>query len=477
MKKKYKDYKILIILLFTSFFSVYYMSAMLSRLIFLGILVAAFRTRYDYVYLVWFFIINDAPGRLFSGGAIDSIRIPLYPVTAGISVSFEELFLFLYLFKYLNLKNKTAFLFNKEFSSYIVFGVLVSGYSILLGMNFENIVRTFRILSPWCLVFIMPVFIYNRQILRRSYLLLFPIVGLAFFSQILVYFTGDYLESFLISDARHLVFDEGAGPRRSYSAIYLTMSSILMGLYYLFNRKQEINKSYLSLVIFLGFFSIFLSATRGWILALSLIIIGTLVLTGFSKEMARWVQIVFVSTVVFVIVSTQFPIVSKQVEATIHRLQTLESLAMGDVTAERTLIRLHVRGPRVMSKFWQSLFVGWGFSNEYYDYADGHVGHQNILLNVGVLGYVVINGIFTLLCLKIWRMARRRDVRKSEGNAPVIFLLGLVAVFLIHSSSTQFWGFDMCFNQISKLVFWGFVLAGCNTVFLENTPIQDSVKK
>ena len=90
---KFKDYHLLIILVLTSFISVYFMSEMVNRMIFLVILAVAFRTKLDYVYLVWFFIISDAPGRLFSAGSFDAVRIPLYPVISGISVKFQELFL------------------------------------------------------------------------------------------------------------------------------------------------------------------------------------------------------------------------------------------------------------------------------------------------------------------------------------------------------------------------------------------------
>ncbi len=470
MKQNYKDFNLLIALLCTSVISVYFMPAMVSRLIFLGILATAYRTKYDYVYLVWFFIINDAPGRLFSGGSFDAIRIPLYPVMAGISISFQELFLILYLFKYLSLKRKPAFLFKREFSWFLVFGIFVVGYSYLLGISFENMVRTFRTLLPWCLMFILPVFIHNRQVLIRSCVMLFPVVVLAFLSQIFMYLTNEYLESFLVSGRKFLIVDEAVGPKRSYSAVYLTLFSILTAFYFLFNRRHEINKHYLSIVIFFGLFSLFLTATRGWIIALSALIIGVLILTGFSKEITRWLQMAFVSVIVLVIVSTQFPVVSKQVEATIHRLQTLEALAAGDLTAGRTLARLDVRGPRVMSKFWQSPFIGWGFSNEYYDYADGHVGHENILLNVGIIGYVFVNGLFVAFCMKIWRFSKRREIQNQEGNSPLIYVVGLIAVFVIHSSSTQLWGYAL---SMDKIIFFAFLFGAVNAVilpvFMKNT--------
>jgi hypothetical protein len=447
------------------------MPAMLNRLVFLGILFAAYRTRYDYVYLVWFFIINDAPGRLFSGGEFDAVRIPLYPVAAGISISFQELFLFLYLFKYISMKKKPKFIFKKEFAWFLSFGLFVAAYSFLLGINFDNIIKTFRYFLPWGLIFVLPTYIYNKEILVRCSLLIFPVVFLAFASQLYTYFTGNYLEHYLRAiDFRSLgSFEQGFGIR-TYSAVYITLLAIIQAFYFLFNRKGGINQNYLGMVIFIGIFSIFLTGTRGWIIAMSFLLIAAFLIFGFSRNLALWIRIVAVSAIVLLIVGSQFPIVQKQIDATLRRVSTLEALAAGDLTAQGTLARLNVRGPRVLSKFKESPFVGWGFSNHFYDYADGHVGHHNILLNIGILGYLFVNGLFIVLCLKIWRFSKNKAMQQAEGKSPLIYIVGLAVVFLIHSSSTQFWGYTLSMN---KILFFAFLFGAVNAVilptFMKNT--------
>lgn len=464
IKQTNNDFYLLCALLCTSLVSVYFLPAMVTRMIFLLILAAAFQTKYDYVFLVWFFIINDAPGRLFSAVMFDAARIPLYPVAAGISVSFQELFLMLYLVKFLSLRKKPRFIFKKEFSQYIAFGIVVSGYSLLLGMGLETMVKAFRDLFPWCMVLILPTFLHSRKLLIRSSLMLFPFVFLALSSQLFSYVTGNYLDHYLRgTQFRYVGVDDRTGPSRSYSAVFLTLYSIIQALYYIFNKKNEINTTYLSIIIFIGFFSIFLTATRGWIIALTIMIIGVLILTGFSNEMARWVKMTVVSVILFIIVSSQLPAIKTQVQSTMQRLHSIEALAAGDVTAGGTLKRIDIRGPRVLNKFWQSPFIGWGFSNDFYNYADGHVGHHNILLNIGLFGYIFVNGIFAVLCLKIWRMTRKKTIKQSEGNAPAMFLLGLMAIFIIHSSSTQFWGYTI---GLDKIVFFSFLFASVNAVFV-----------
>lgn len=447
----------------TSFVSVYFMPAMLNRLVFLGILFVAYRTRYDYVYLVWFFIINDAPGRLFSAGEFSAARIPLYPIASDISISFQELFLSLYILKLFQKKKFPIFLFKKEFTWFLVYGFAVAGYSLLLGMSFDNMVRTFRALFPWCLVFIVPFYLHNRQILVKSSLMLFPIVFFSFAAQIFSYQTGAYPDHYLRGfDFSSLAVSE-QWASRAYSAVYIILFSIIQGLYFFYNGKGEIKQNYLAAVIFFGFFSVFLTATRGWLIAFSLLLFGVGVLFFNVGQIRGWARLIGVSAVVFFIIFTQFPRIQQQITGVMERISTLEALAQGDVTAQGTLKRINVRIPRVMGKFWASPFVGWGFSNEFYRYADGHVGHHNILLNIGILGYLFVNGLLIVLCLKILRLSKNKEIQKVEGKSPLIYVVGLITVFLVHSSSTQFWGYTL---SIEKIIFFAFLFGAINTVIV-----------
>lgn len=463
MTIKTKDYLILIALFLISFISVYFLPMMITRVIFLIILFAAYRTKLDYVYLVWFFIINDAPGRLFVAGTFDSARIPLYPIMAGVSVGFQELFIMLYLLKYLKYKRASKFIFKKEFTWFVAFAIMVAVFSLPFGMSFDNLIRTYRYLLPWALVFVVPAFIYDKKTLIRTSLLLFPIVFLALISQFYSYISGEYLDEILrgVSTVNLKVDEEIVS--RSYSAVFIILFSIVQALYFLFNRKTEINRNYLGAVIFLGYLSIIMTATRGWIIALFAILLGVLVFFGFMKGNANVIRLAIVSSIVFIIAQYQFPVINLQLNASYNRFNTIEALMRGDMTAGGTLERLNVRGPKVMERYWESPIVGLGFSDEFYKHQDGHVGNQNILLNVGILGYILLIGLFIRISRKIWKMSRRMEFRIYENRAPLVFLFGLIAVFIIHSSSAQFWGYTLLKYQV---IFIAFFMAAVNAVYL-----------
>jgi len=461
-----KDTLLIISLLSISFVSVYFFQAWINRFVFLLILLAAYRTKLDYVYLVWFFIINNAPGRLFSAGAFGDIRIPIYPIIPGISLSFQDLFLILYLIKYLSLKRPYPFIFKKEFLYFFMFGFIVLIYSFLLGMNTDNIISNARSLSQWSFIFIIPAYFYNKEIIRRVSLFIFPFVILALISQLFSYTTGNTIDAYLRGiDYRSLEVVATKDASRAYSSVYLILFSTLQAFYFYFNRKLRVNNNYLIIIILFAVFTILLTAIRGWIIAMGFLLIGIFLLFWSARKGTRVIRLTVVSLIVIYFILYQFPLLQQQTKKSYERLTTLESLAKGDITAEGTLQRLDVRGPRVMEKFRERPVIGWGFSDEYHKHEDAHVGHQNMLLSLGIIGYIFITGLFIHFCLKIYNLSKKTQIRTIEGQSPLIYLLGLFSVFIIHSSSTQFWGYLMYFDHLSKILFFAFFFASVNIVF------------
>lgn len=440
----------------------------LNRVIFLIILFSVWNTRFDYVYLVWFFIINDAPGRLFTGGGgEESLRIPIYTLGPGFSFSFQDLFILIYITKYIINGVRWIFLFRRDLIWFYLVGVLFLLYSIVLGMSLDTLIADIRALLPWSFLFILPYYIQNKNILVRVSLMLFPFVVLAFASQIYSYITGEYLVHTL-----KLVEGDSMGVRESdvasrfYSAVYIILVSVILALYFFYSRNSKIPRVYLSIVILIGTLSIFLTATRGWILGIGALFLGIIITFGFTVRFVKTARLLFLAIIGIVMVLTLLPRIEKQIELSYERLATIESLAEGDITAEGTLVRLDVRGPKVLSKFNESPVLGWGFSNEYLDYADAHVGNINLLMSTGLLGFIYLNVLYFLMVFKTIKLSRNKSIRRQEGNAPLIFAFGLLTIFIIHSTSTQFWGYLMHFDQLQKILSFSFIIASINSIRL-----------
>jgi len=460
-----RDSKLLISLLLISFISVYFMPRFVNQVVFLVILFASWRTNLNYVYLVWFFILSDAPGRLFSATAAAGARLPLYNLTAGVSFSFQDLFLLVYILKVFT-GLRYDFVFRKEFQVYITFLAVIFLYSFIYEQSYSSLIVSFRVyVLPWAFLLIVPAFIQDRQTANRVVRLLLPVVFFALASQLYAYATGNYFDSVLRGQSYdRLVSLTEDTISRAASSGFIILFVIIFASHQYFTLKPVIKKNYLSAVLFVSFFSVLLTASRGWILAFILFFVGLLYLYSGGKLITNIFRIIAVSVVILMLLTLQFPALQRQVEGSIERLMTVELLAKGDVTAGGTLERINIRGPRVLNKFLENPVLGWGFSQTFFDYADGHVGHHNILLNVGIIGFFYLNFLFFRLAYKLRQL---KGIYFPYDKSFLILFFGMLSVYLIHSSSTQFWGFAMMFAQLPKVLFFSFFFAMANALVLD----------
>ena len=455
-------------LLGIAFVSAYFTNRSVNLLVFTGFLIAAYRSKYDYLWLAWFFILIDAPGKLFSAQDSGWMRMPLYSLGAGLSFEFQEVFLFMYIAKaYLSNKFNQEDVFKRFWPAYFaVIGAYIF-FSVLLGLNFRNMVFTFRNQLPWMWLMIIPAYIRTPEDLMKVSRMFFPIAFLALTAQVYSFMFGNYWDGTLRGVESHLhlaVDDDPDQISRSYSAVYVTFYAMTMALFYLSAKQKTINPNYLGAVAFGALASMFLSATRGYILSFGFVIFATFYLVIKSGRFQRIINIILASIALIFILQWSFPAIGQQVEAASARFSTLFLLASGDVTAGGTLHRLDDRGGRVLEKYNQSPIFGWGFSNDFYLYTDGHVGHQNIMLNVGMIGYIYLNILFFHLCFVAWNWAQDRYIVERWGESARVFVFAFLAVYIIHASTSQFWGYYMYFDQTDKIMTWAFLFASVNVL-------------
>jgi hypothetical protein len=156
----------------------------------------------------------------------------------------------------------------------------------------------------------------------------------------------------------------------------------------------------------------------------------------------------------FLIIIFISPQIGNQVEVASKRLATIGDLARGDLTAGGTLSRLTERGPRVMEGFKNStIILGAGYSDLYFEYADGHVGFQNILLHSGVIGFFIFISFAATLFFTPLRILKkfsyRYDLTPILRNLPLL-IPGVLAI----NSGTQFWGYEVGGSRAMLLAFY-----------------------
>lgn len=445
------------------------MPFILNQLFFIIILIAAYNSKKDYFWLALFFVFLDAPGRLFAGGDLsDTKRLAFYNLSSGITFQFSDLFIAVFILKLIQKKEIITTIFKKDFKFLIVFGFFILLYSFLFGINTTNLISSIRILASWFLFFIVAKFILTEEDFLKFNRLIFPFVFLALASQFYSYLFGNYFaytmkgitfrEDLLLLSSVTQGTDEAL---RAADSSLILIYAFSLAFFYLISKSNYFSKKYLLYIISTAFLSVFLSATRGWILAF---LIMSLLIFISSKRNKNIIFFYGIRIVLLMLVLTLFvPAFQIQISNVFMRFETIASLAKGDMTAGGTLQRLDVRGPRVLGKFSENPVLGWGFSNQYFEFADRHVGQYTMLLNIGIIGFIIFNLIFLKWCIKIYDTARKKAVVRTYGvNSVKVFMFALIGMYIIHSTSAMSWGFEI---SLAHIFFYSLILQYVNIIY------------
>jgi hypothetical protein len=210
-----------------------------------------------------------------------------------------------------------------------------------------------------------------------------------------------------------------------------------MSFYYIITKKDCFNTWFLWIAAIFSWIFILNSATRGWMISSSFLVMGFLLL-NFSKIFFSPRILISVVSLVLLILFLSPKSLKKNMEASFDRLSTVEAVLEGDVTAEGTAKRWDERGPKVLTRFNESPIFGFGYSKVTDDFFDGHVGNHMLLLVGGYLGVFIF--IFTLL--KIFILLYGLKIKFSDPGY-LILLLGIISILIIHTTSRNMVSFLM----------------------------------
>jgi len=448
----------LILLLIFSVFLVYYLPASIARIAFLLLLIPIGLSKKDFFWFAFVLILLEQPGGLFSGGMVgDPHRLPIYNLFSGISFSFEELYILLILIKPAINKELyffKSFPFRRQYNSLGLLLLFLIITSIALGLSFDsfrNIYKTIINIS----LYISAIFVFKKEEdIIGFFKVLFPFVFIAILLQL---YDIKYNQQIIALFKPGVELAQGVLTGKLLRPIELSVILLLSffgSLLFLNIKNPPFSKKYLILINISAIISIIMTATRSWFLGF---IVMYLYYILFNFNQIKQTFIYAITGIIFVIfIILIIPSLKTQITNAFSRIETVEQLASGDETAGGTLSRLTVRGPRVMEGFMSStIILGAGFSNLFYKYADGHVGYQNILLNSGIIGFLLL----MLFALKIIITPIKLSVKIKNSSLKWILrnIPLLMPAVLIINSGSQFWGFNI--SQISRIMMLSFYFA------------------
>jgi hypothetical protein len=462
------------ILLFAlSVFIVYFTPYAVNQFYFLVLLLLFWNSKKDFFWIAFMFVLYDQPCGFFSGGLkSDFQRLPIYSIFAGLSLSVHDVFYLLALVKALAKGRKSKFILGKMLSMLLAYFCFSYIISILLGMDYKTHVQAMRSLIPLTMFFFIPLLLRKKEDYFSLFALLFPIMFFVLAGQFYHILFGTPLVSILKKDAAlitgHIVeISTYEGVIRAIDSPYLNIFCLIGASFLAIKKTSHINKLYYYSIISICLVSMFLSATRGWIIAYAVMMVIYFFFVDRSISNS-FVRIGVLGAFTFLILFTN-PVITRQSERVVDRVMTMKNLVEGDVTAGGTLTRIDEHSPRVMKKFWESPVIGFGISDEAYKYADEHVGNQSQLLEMGIVGFL----IFIIFILRFMKLIVKVESSLSRQNSYkkslYVFIVGFIGLFIIHSSSTQIFGYILSQEKIF-LVSLFFCVAG---FFIKEAVLQE----
>ena len=163
--KKYNDYIVLFLALGTAFVFVYFIPAVLNRFLFFIFIYLFYKSDRDYLWIAFIFIIMESPGKLFAGGSVtEQIRIPIYNIAPGISVTFTQIFILTALVKAIGKKTKfnPVLFLKKNLMILFFYFILLIIIGILLGFEETAATRVYQITISLSL-FYSVYFLLNKE--------------------------------------------------------------------------------------------------------------------------------------------------------------------------------------------------------------------------------------------------------------------------------------------------------------------------
>ncbi|MBP7796933.1 MAG: O-antigen ligase family protein [Elusimicrobiales bacterium] len=435
------------LLFFVSIIVRYYIPKTIGDIFFIGLLGIFLFSKKNYFWLAFIFLLIDPPGFLFfeyGDFSLPALRIS----TMERSVQFCELFVLISLVKVILLKKKEKYFFAKPLMFLLYYLIFLLIITFSMEISLYKVLLTIRLLMPYLFLITLPRLLITKKDYIRFFNLLFSFVFLMLFAQLFDILLGKHI-AYLFGETKVLfsgafeysdqLFDVSETVLRYFYGAYIVLISYIAALYFLVDKSDVFKKHYLVLIVFVSWLMTFLSATRGWIISFSFMFLMFIII--FHKNIRHIVAGAIIPILVIIILILSFSNVSVQFRNAWKRLETITLLAQGDISAGNTLGRITERGPRVMSKFVESPIIGFGFSDEYYSYADGHVGNQTMLLNGGILGYCLFVIFWLYFNISLFTKNRILSYKNSYKNTLLIFIIGFIGIFIIHSSSSMIFGY------------------------------------
>ncbi len=407
---------------------VYYAPEGVDKLFCASLFVIFWYSKSNYFWFAFFLIISSYPAGFFTEiSGINIRRLPVYSPIPSISLSMMDLFLIVALFKAI-LRGKKIYLidiFNiKKIALILPFIVLVSffyGITLKLFLN-----ETVRGLFFYTLFFSFPALLPNKKEVYKFMVMFFPFVLLELIAQLYTVNTGIEFGNIFRAGALESIRDPLTGEIRAIPIGYIIMRLAFVFAFVLMETKEKIvPKFYALLVIIISLISVIIAETRSAITMFTFIFVLYFIMI--AKKKPNIILQLFIVSIIFLIILDFANIfnLNRIVGSSYDRYVGAVSMQENSIKMEDTFDnRVSNRLPILLDAIKKSFFVGYGFSDKYFEVWDPHLGGVIVgLLQAGIFGYFFYVVFIVNLFRKSFKYIKKlRDDNSFKSHIKVFVL-------------------------------------------------------
>ena len=384
----------------------------LSSLLLLLFLFFYSKPKNDYFWIIIALVLVDNPWNLFWLTTDDVFKMGI------VRLSYLQVFSLLSFVKVLNKQRYPPFssFLKKPFQIYLVFLFIVIINGLIIGAGQTGPRYLFyisKIIIILPLFYSLPIMLYDESSLLKFFNLIFILIIFNFAGQVYSVLTRQNIH-FLLGGAvpkdwdTSIYYSKADLVRPTFGAL-INLLGYIASFFFLFSRLIYFRKKYLISIGIISFFSILITATRGWFIAFLIFLIMVLInamKSGYFKYIIKKAILILIPAIIIITLNNK---ILNQFNDVFKRLGTIELLYKGDETLGGTNSRLTDRSLPVMTKFYEKPLFGWGISGVGIATSDGHVGNQSMLMIGGILGYCAVVGILIYFILKLYILSIKLD--------------------------------------------------------------------
>ncbi|MEN8121835.1 MAG: hypothetical protein ABFS35_15900 [Bacteroidota bacterium] len=431
-------------LFLASVIAVYKTNQTIRDLFFLIPLVLAFRSKKDYFWFAYFFILVSAPASFFVNRYQAAMfRLPFYAIIPKFSLSPIDIFLFISIFKAIRTTVKIKFQLNKPLEFFLFYIIFVSiPVSFLLGTQLKPFINTMRSFFFFGIIFSYLRLINSKEEILKFGYLLFPFSILIIFDQLYVINMGSRLISvFDPSMLGVFVRNSMSGDIRAVvQGILIVFYTLIFGFQISNNKKYEIFPGFSTIAILLPIGSFFLSATRSWMVIGVIAILGYIVLSAKGVKFAVQMGAIGAFLIIGLFASG---FIEKDFIDNINRryFELGEMATSGNLRQGTFAGRIDEDIPKVLKGVAYSPVMGVGMSRYMKRYYSNDVGFMNTILIYGFVGFPVFLFFLFRYVFLLNKFRQNQDYNLTEKGIFISLILGFAGIIAGYFFTWDFFSF------------------------------------